>query len=1353
MPPPFQRIIIATSELSKDKWIIIYKFIKHSLNNTLQIETFDEICEFAGLRLTSSYLESDVYSLYGKNISFNDISSPTTTNYCFSIIYNKKDDSEDFTKKNNSEDFTELVPFVLLQEEFGNRIALGINLENISQQNDYIFKCSEFFILIDDAEPICGQKSLYFINEKIINKSTGEIRNVSKNGITSFRGKSDSSTYQGKSSRRFLPLLRISENNFSSIFGNSKEKAVESKELRFLKDSIEKINKDLKKKFRIQPEKSDSLIGEWLERSYLFSYEDDKPIYPNSIYYDNIRRTLQIYKRSIFELVQNIIFHGGKNGLIYFTFIKKGNLSKEDRDVIHKLDSYPDETRFLKIGIFDFNPTGIVETFKNTDKEKSSENILLQSFFDPNEFITTDITHLDLRYAARLGIKTFVKTVSDHFGSFTVQSCVVGKNNIKEQIRPNYDENDKVLFENENANNIFEFVNGTHYEIILPVIPHENIVKETYPLQTGSFFDYFKMILSSEKDIKDFQINSFEINGEYIKLINQSVDKEEQKQKIKIVSEEIVSKAPKDRNEIVIDLNNKDYEVNIIFKILAYLQLNSDEGFEKIILINAKDKFVDVFCEFIKNLLIDTGKPIWSNSAAIILISNSLRAQVVYGETKEKLWILNKVFEKYYFFDRENHFNEIINMKLNDFEPNINKIDIQAITKRFVLPYDMLSIAKDNNIYFESALIAMLKRKIISHKSGYQVNHKNTYIGSKIIIKNYYEADTVFQNNFFTERFAFLIANNIKKCGNIIKRQNKKIYADKKLVIIGYKNYSEYLVKTIKQLLSDVVTIHTVVIANEEKVGNTGVEKIVFNFDKIKDDTGVTVEEDIIKNPNDYLFITIVPIGSTLSTNDKIIAFFKLWFSQASQKQLSDESFIYNHCAIVVRDKLEKAPTQLESKEFNWKKINEAKKRITTSYRNAKDIFYTISIADDERKNNWKKRLNKEVSFPDEWEEEEYVNFTENSSINSQNLMGFPRVKVTSKEQHYNELDRLFELKDDIYTGHLEVHNTHHKYYIDTETFIKREDKKKFREWIREIAKKTVFDNEELNVLITPYTEIESDFINLINKAIFGGNALVIFLNINNWRNNLIHKLSFLKGLKNVSYHYIDHALLTGETYRKTKSYMNSIVKADDGTNDSESSDNFSFCFTSIITLINRMSYSKNQEIREEVNKNLFAFVNIHYPASKGPEQECEICKLERYYKDTLKRNTVLENCYEVIENNLKKIEKRSLGETIKLQSNKNEKEEKSIGNIMLSRMRKFIRFALTHELFYIISKIREEKGLKNFDEILDDVKEKLDEIYKQLCETTNKTEEDNLNLSSINHKIDTWFNCNLIEKKLRIMK
>ena len=264
------RITIAVSSLSKDNWIIIYSFIKSILINTdldSKIKAYSKLLEIADTCLEKGLPDKPHYDVY-KLDNYKDYKldlSSLGEGTAFSLI---------FIKQDQSEDFTQLVPFLLLQEEFGNCISLGIDIFNVKEQDDYVFKCRSFFILYKDIKPKHGFKSIYFINVK--NKKYKEI------SYTTALNREGEKKYEGKSSRRFLPLIFISHENYHSIFGTYKKKnniqetkteqTSVKKELVILKDSIKKMLADfdeetlmkLKLNTDLEADQTESFFGQWL---------------------------------------------------------------------------------------------------------------------------------------------------------------------------------------------------------------------------------------------------------------------------------------------------------------------------------------------------------------------------------------------------------------------------------------------------------------------------------------------------------------------------------------------------------------------------------------------------------------------------------------------------------------------------------------------------------------------------------------------------------------------------------------------------------------------------------------------------------------------------------------------------------------------------------------------------------------------------------------------------------------------------------------------------------------------------------------------------------------------------------
>jgi hypothetical protein len=1316
------RIIIALTKLSRENWGIIYRFIK-SIVQKKDIEyrqhKFREINTIAQLRINvglSEVTAKDVYSLYGDVIEYEKVVLLGETT-CFSIIYHKSDDSEDFT---------ELVPFILLQQEFGDSIMLGIDIGelDIKKQQSYRFRCSDFFYLIEKPTPKLGKNSLYFINAKDLDKKTGEFR-VFK--VARFAGDGESG-YIGNSSRRFLPLIKITENNYKTIFGTN-EKG-NSLELRFIKESIEKTkqdwksNKSLKSKWSKLSsifDSTNSLFEQWFQIGYFNSFgEELKDINLGEI--NGIRNTLQIYKDSIVELVQNIIFHGGKMGLLYCVFDKKFNITEEYQKVIPNFDIINDTVRFLRIGLFDHCDTGIIDTFGNYLRTKPYEDAIndsfslsLRSFFDKDDIVTKGLTRLEMRYAAGLGIKTFVKTIVEHKGFFSVESNFHCSDGCKKTRLQTMLIDEKIMLGPEEES---DFANGTHYRVVLPIVSIEN--NKVFPFQRDSILTNSSFNTANIRNTTFSWTVRNRIDIDFA-FISNSTSKNIQIERIRKVGSNIIEEI-KHSDGTVWNLEGKELDYNLFFKLVSFIQLNSKVKIGRLILVNATDRFIGRLYDVLNELIIDKGSnPVWSKDFAIIVYSLNLYSLIIWGETKEDLYYINQESQRfnynYFFFQDKNDFSRI------EWDSNIliGKIgnDTKDQARRIVLPYDVLiRTDKDNRLsLFEAFLNRLLKRNINPNNLGFLVCHDNTYIGNKIIVRNYYEADLMFQNNFFTDRFAYLIAHNIYN--EII---SKKLH-NKKLLLIGYNHYSEVLIKSIEKSLqlnsqlknASLITDIFLTIFFEGK--DTFSNDSFFDFDIDIKHKGENTKIDIINNPTDFLFVTIVPIGATLSTNDKIISFFKQ--SYGKKNPLKDESFIYNHCVVVVRDSYLEG-VSFQEKCQRWKNIDLSERIIRTGYTNAKAIHFTVQVAEapstEYDNSNWVRRLNNELSFPENWWKEKYVNYTENSSINSQNLMGFPRIAVSemNEENHDVELNRIYDLKDDIYKGHIEVLNCHHKYYIDTERFVKR-DNNNLNNWLAEVKKNKVFNNDNNNIIITPNVERESDFIFKIKDTIFNGNALVIYLDVNNWRNNMIHKLSYLKNFpkNNVKFHYVDQAFLSGETFHRSKSYLFSILE------------DTSIGFTSIITVINRLSYAKNLEIKNDVKDNIFSFVNLHYPGSKEGEYDCELCKLDGYYRKLAAR-TVLDSCNSSIIKNREKL----------FIVKKNEKDSKRCSK------RGFIRLIITHEIYYRVAEIVQSFPAETYDftKIYSEMEKELNGVFSQLAQNRLIPIQSWHPKSQINKKLNDWF-------------
>lgn len=1319
-----ERVIIAITSLKRENWIVIYRFIRSIVCSLKygdeQQECFTLLHGIATLKLNYGISigdPDDIVVPYGEELEKGHLSKlqPST---CFSIIYQKTTDAEDIT---------ELVPFFLLNREFGEAVTLGIDIDDMSleSQQSYKFKTSEFLILFDERKPRCGSRTIYLINEKKIDKQKGELVYTAQMRATSLAGKGLNSAkrYYGERSRRFLPLMLITESNYYSIFGSDTDETNDIREFSYLKESVEKIKglpeltKLIGRSSMDSWSQTESLFGQWLLAGFLYSHSKNEIKEFTTERLAGIQKTMHLYENSVFELVQNIMFHGGKRGLFYCVFDKKKNMNSNYASKILNFSNYSEETRFLRIGIFDFHDKGIVDTYiNNIDNRKGVEGLGIKDFFDVGSIATAGLTSLDLRYAARLGIKTFVKTIINQGGYFRVESNVTEAGNKRKQFLQTYVSCNETRLSSEEY---VDFADGTHYEIILPIVPQVSEPIKSIPIQRISMLNRWYLSQQQRFPLERQTIESFQFPGKELENIKRSRTKGEQKERILALSKQMAKQYNSfGHGGVALDMNGMQYDPSLVFKIIACLQLHAGQGYDRIYLVNVDDSFVDDFYALLTPIIeYGNGVNVWSRSSAIILVSLNLHVKIIWGKKKEELLNINNEIQRFYC----NYFFAPSKKEVEHISDECLNENLKKISKDLILPYDVIITTKRGKTLFEEFLIRLLKHKVISPDPGCLVNHKNTYIGSKIIVKDFYEADMLFQNNFFIERFAYLICPNIRTALDK-KRANGK-EKKKKLILIGYQHYSEYLLKSVRRLLEE-ETIN-IVLANE----NRDVSGTECYFDFTVDSSNSGTKDGLLSNSDEYQFVVIVPIGSTLSTNDKVIALFKQWYEHEQQKHhhsgdeymhLSDSQFVYNHCVIIVRDSQDSETTTLEQ-EQKWKAdgLSITNRIIETHYNCAPCVHYNILVASSiPGNNNWARRLNREISFPCDWWDESYVNYTENASINSQNLMGFPKADICDEQSHTEELKRIYEFRDVICKGHIDVLGSHHRYYIDTESFAKQNNNG-LKNWLVQLCEqgdnKTVFNSDKLNVIITPNADRESDYVRLVNDILFDGSAMIVFLDVRNWRNNIVYKLSYLRDISpgHVRYHYVDHALLTGSSYYMAKSYLFSIL----GYKNVD--------FTSIITIVNRLSFAKAKEVKQDVNGHFYAYANLLYP-SNDSIQGCDLCKLTAYYNKLLSR-TVLESCAAVIKKNQDKliIDKVDKGSVKPRQFNR----------------RNCLRLLITHELYYRIAeavKIAEEKKV-NFEIVSQKVEETLDVIYAQLTvghmDHITSYEE-----NTLNQLIDEWY-------------
>lgn len=1233
-----KRIVIYIRDIQSIDWSITYQFIEGCLGcRQLDNYVLDKMKVLASLAVDSSPFSCDVI--------LSDLLVPFSPNQ----ITNDDELSFVFITKpiNESVQPLDYVPLFILQRNYSGLVSIGIDLINIpkKKQGDLTFRFSTFCLFVKDVKPAGGERSLYFINEIIDDEAPLDSPDrFHENRVSSFKYKSRrysklplEKIVKKQSSTKFYPLLQIDKDLFINMFQNKEEYDNIPEEVEYLKSSSEKIINQLNHISKLSEQKYSSLFEKWFVCAYfnsLSSTIDNK-------LFEELYPTLHSYYIGVYELVQNIIFHTEKReGWIYVYFCNQDNLSS---DVFTKLSEYGVDfpSMYLRLGIYDFSPYGIIDTY-NKKHKRDFDN--LANIVDPYIIVSgsdQENAYLYLTYAAHLGIKTLVSSVLSHNGLFRIETSHNGG---------------KIFIENRGRTLLKQCttdnIKGTHYDIVLPISAYDNNI---LPYQIESQQSVFSDMLKHGKRIRSVSMRKL-VDLSYHEFIT---DRERQDELLSRINDEIsnwfseTSEPDFHRDFYALDMSDvEELTPNMIFRLLASMQMG-ERNIDVIILFNLSDEIINETCIIVKNIGENKNKenqPIWSREHAVVLINKAFRIQILCGESKQEISYLNTWFEGRYngytnIFSDWNNFDEEMDFDINN---------------KYLLPYECLIYQNEKPLFLDRVSALLDKRINTNNDFGFLVDGVFTKIGSKMYVEKFYETDTLFLNSFFVDRLAFFLANDI------IKHLDHK----KNIVLIGYRSFSDL---TIRKIQSYINTYAGEDIAQDIFIADDGVETEdnILTFKP-------SINSDNALRFKDSIFVLVVPVASTLSTHDKIVSSF------TNKIGIDKESSFLNYCAILVRDG---EFTSISPFEKDWQWNSFSHNRVETGLPGAGCVTYLVS-----KSSRWHNLID-DKSFPSSFTEEVYLNHTGDPSLNLWNMFGYPTVSLPSIEMICNEVAffeegiitdsanalgkyfeivqrRIRELSPFIYVGHLSYGHNHHRYFFDTEEYVQRKNHRELTKWLSYIKEEHLLwrDHSKVPVIILPGYNKESTFAHLVNEQLFDNNALIICLEVSDSIDNVQSNYSFLAhNPKLFSFYFMDHAILTAETYEKTRISLSAIMNKPD------------FKFNGMLVMVNRLSDMKYRSISRNLDGGVInSFVHFFIPPSKERGEDCTLCGLNKHY-DNLLNFSIVEACRRVIKEN-----------KAKFYLEYDKKREKIVGNTG----RKYKRMELRNNLFFIVTCIQKNYNL-----------------------------------------------------------
>ncbi len=430
---------------------------------------------------------------------------------------------------------------------------------------------------------------------------------------------------------------------------------------------------------------------------------------------------------------------------------------------------------------------------------------------------------------------------------------------------------------------------------------------------------------------------------------------------------------------------------------------------------------------------------------------------------------------------------------------------------------------------------------------GYKISRSHFRLGSKIHITDFFYAKRLFYNSFFSNRFAYLIADHIYR-DVLVDSKNKESV---RITLIGYSNYSELLVSNVRKLLNDwgyPGIRHDVVLENEKILRNA-----------------VNIHQDIL---------LIIPISSTFTTSQKV--------KRIVQKVRKDVRAPYDDInALVIGNQGFTNPlTRFADPEQN--ELYESFGWLTGQESNTDPQVIEVeqeNVIERQRfllgfETNWQEIYNCKFCF----EEEVCLLETEKNSVTPDLIFGLP------VNRRYHNQENLFDLLKD-YEGrflvshdHIKKNNDHYYFYIRTGLFLADPVRRKLTvDWLTAQVKNQDWFKPDITdkgrvIIVTPSLTSNSGFVNLVNEVLFMDTATVLQFNA---AEDCLQNFVKFNGalLVHSRIIFVDDTISTGRSFWMVENFVRNVF------NDQQ------FHFDLCLTLFNQVGFFDEQNILRYLRK------------------------------------------------------------------------------------------------------------------------------------------------------------------------
>lgn len=918
------------------------------------------------------------------------------------------------------------------------------------------------------------------------------------------------------------------------------------------------------------------------------------------------------YADSLLQIIENAVLHS-EGGFFCFR-IHRGKSQGNTSAYLRKYNLNGECDYYLEFMVSDINQTmDIPQKFYDNIASKPSEYEVnqtdlaqMKSTFSLKHFFnySYDKTNLWQKFydnakniTSHYGLLVFDNLVGFAEGGFRVVSCSDYK------ASPDHQYSNR-----EQPTTDVWHLPGTQYEILLPIMFfHKPFATGlNTQLDTATIAIKHNQQNISPQALAQLQDAAFPKEIEKVFAENGDGFTEYKKTIVHTLIRQIKEKietSPNEHTIVCYDVFgiNHTLAAEIFAKTFITSLYNFDMKIKYFAILNASDTMLAAFIRIFSLLYMKAGKAVVMKNRQVFICSQNAEKEYLFYDISIK----KSVAASYSLASVKGMYERELGM-LSRTAEKCREGTQRADLKLF--PFDILL----NNL-FENKVTADLQRSLQMMPFGCCLEEVHMRVGTKIHVHgNYYEASLLFGLSNYISRFAYIIAS----------KAIERIEAEKakRVVFIGYESYSESMMINIKEAVeyfyateSSSIDVDYIIYYEQSR------EEPFARWSKVEPDA-------------DTRFIIVVPIGSTLTTHDKIVA------DLCRQKKAADgshggvfvDSILAHYALTLIRNNNKKNPSPTGCRPIEtdfWESIDTKAKYIKYSKSeigagNRIDLFAVVE-------SEWLLPNECKYCYPD-YSKDICMLGNEVPLIQSNRASVVPMTMIGLKDTPAGNIEKLptisqtYEDLQPLYAGLCYGHvvrngGNHYMYYFQTdkvmEAILESETQKdKFTAWLLNIRAK-FFNNEKTkgrlsyHFIVAPLHKTNARFVQQINKVVFQNAQQVIWLDTKReYRDNVRTKHSNITALYNnlisigkeadIHFHYVDDTITSGFNINRAKSTTLSLFPK--GTENVH-------LFSSVILLLNRNSTST---MHSYIDEDCFhSYIQLNISSMRNHHDACVPCK------------------------------------------------------------------------------------------------------------------------------------------------